>query len=99
MRIIDFKKKKMELLAKKHQESYGNANICCICKEKVEDKHIKDTKYREITDHYHYTGEYRGAARTICDLKYIISKKITKNVYNVSDYGYHCIRKTVCKRI
>ena len=35
--------------------------ICYICKEKLEDKHAKDKKYRKARDLCHYTGEHRGA--------------------------------------
>ena len=38
MKIIYFKKKKMKLSTKEQQESYGNAKICYICKEKFENK-------------------------------------------------------------
>ena len=41
-KIINIKKKKMELLTKEQQESYENAKICYICKEKFEDKYTKD---------------------------------------------------------
>ena len=34
MKIINFKKKKVKLLTKEQQESYENAKICYICKEK-----------------------------------------------------------------
>ena len=33
--------------------------ICCICKEKFEDKYYK------VRDLYHFTGEYRGAGNSI----------------------------------
>ena len=36
MKIINFKKKKMKLLAKEQQESYESAKICYISKEKYE---------------------------------------------------------------
>ena len=39
--IINFKKKKMNSLTKEQQESYENAKICYICKEKFEDKYAK----------------------------------------------------------
>ena len=32
----------MKLLTNKQKESYENARICYICKEKFEDKHAKD---------------------------------------------------------
>ena len=54
-KIIDFKKKKMKLLTKEQQGSYENANICYICKEKFQNKYLKDKKYHLGRDHYHYT--------------------------------------------
>ena len=41
MKIINFKKKKMALITKEQQESYQNAKICYICKEKLESKYLK----------------------------------------------------------
>ena len=38
IKMFNFKKKKMKLLREKQQESYENATICCICKEKFENK-------------------------------------------------------------
>ena len=43
----------MKLLTKKHKESYENAKICCICKEKFENKYLKDKKYYKSRYHYH----------------------------------------------
>ena len=40
MKIIMFKKK--ILLSKELQQSYKNPKICYICKEKFENKHLKD---------------------------------------------------------
>ena len=77
MKIINFKKKKMKLLTKKQQESHENAKICYICKEKFENKYFKDKKHRKVRDHYHYTGEYRGAVHSICNLKYSVPKNFT----------------------
>ena len=76
MKIINFKKKKMKLLTKEQHDSYENAKICYIRKEKFENKYVKDKKYRKVRDHFHYTGEYRGAAHNTCNLKYRVSKKI-----------------------
>ena len=84
MEIINFKKKKMKLLAKEQDESYENANISCICKEKFENKYIKDKKYHKVGKDkkiknirsLYYTGEYREAAHSIYNLKYSIPEKI-----------------------
>ena len=34
----------MKLLAKQQQESYENSKICYICKEKIENKYLKEKK-------------------------------------------------------
>ena len=41
-----------------------------------DDKHAKDKKYCKVRDHCHYTEEYRGAAHSICSLKYSIPNKV-----------------------
>ena len=60
----------MKLLTKKLQESYENAKICYICKEKFEKKYLKYRKYCKVRDHCHYTGECKG--------EYIYGKFIMK---------------------
>ena len=68
----------MKLLIKEQQESYENSKICYICKKKkkIENKYLENEKYRKVRDHCHYTGEYRSAAHSICNLKYSVPKKI-----------------------
>ena len=48
MKIINFEKKKMKSLRKEQQETYENAKICYICKEKFENKYVKDKKYHKV---------------------------------------------------
>ena len=42
VKIITFKNKKMKLLTKEQQISYKNTKICYICKEKFENKCVKE---------------------------------------------------------
>ena len=93
MQIINFKKKKIKLLTKEQQESHENADFCYICKEKFENKYVKDKKYCKVRDHCHYTGEYRGAAHTICNLQHSVPKKIHVAFHNGSNYDHHFIIK------
>ena len=76
IKMINFRRKKLKLLTKEQQESYENAKICYNCKEKFENKYLKDKKYCKVRDHCYYTGEYRGTAYSICNLKYSVPKKI-----------------------
>ena len=66
----------MKLLTKKQQESYDNAKICFICKEKFQNKYLIDEKYCKVREHCHYTGKYRGAVHIICNVKYSVPKSI-----------------------
>ena len=74
-KTINFKKKKMKLLTKELQKSYENAKICYICKEKFENKYLKDKKYLKV-------WKKRGAAHSICNLKYSAPKEISINFQN-----------------
>ena len=54
---------------------------------------MKDKKYHKVRYHCHYTGEYRGAAHRICNLKYRVSKKVPVAFHNGSKYDDHFIIK------
>ena len=88
----------MTLLTEEQQESHENAKICYIRKEKFENKYVKYKKYRKVRDHCHYTGEYRGAAHSICNLKYRVPKKIPIVFHNGSTYDYHFIVKELAEK-
>ena len=75
------------------RESYENSNICYICKEKFENIYLKEKKYRQVRDHCHYTGKYRYAAHSICNLKHSVSKQIPTVFHEGSNYDCHFIIK------
>ena len=83
----------MKLLTKEQQESYEIGKICYICKNKFENKYLKDKKYRKVGDHFYYTGEYRSAAHSIYNLKCSVPKNIHIVFHNRSNYDYHFIIK------
>ena len=49
----------MKLLTKEQQESYKNAKCCYICKEKFDNRYLKDKKYHKVADHYHKRASRR----------------------------------------
>ena len=93
MDITDFKNKKMKLLTTERQKSYENAKSCYICHEKFEDKNAKDKSNHKVRDYCHYTGEYRSAAHSICNLRHSVPKEIPIVFPNGSNYDYHFIIK------
>ena len=54
-------------------------------------------KYHKVRDHCHYTGKYRGAAHSICNLRYKTSKEIPVEFHNSSTYDYHFIIKELAE--
>ena len=87
----------MKLLTKELYESYENAKVCYIFLEKFENKYLKDKKFRKIIDNCHYTGESRGTAHSICNLKYSVPKKNPIIFHNESNYDYHFIIKELAE--
>ena len=55
----------------------------------IGNKYARDKKYHKVRDHCHYTGEYRGAAHSRCNLKYNIPKDIPVVSHNGSNYDDH----------
>ena len=81
MKIVNFKKKNMKLLTKEQQE-YINMQKSVIFAQKIENKYLKDKKYRKVRYHRYYTEDCRGAAYSICNLKYGVRKKIPIAFHN-----------------
>ena len=54
-------------------------------------------KYPKVRDHCHYTGKFREAAHSICNLRYKTPKEIAIVFHNGSTYGYHFIINKLAK--
>ena len=67
--IISYEKKKMIPLTNEENQSYQKQKVCCICKKEfsIDDE---NKKYHKVRDHCHYTGNYRGVAHNVCNLRY-----------------------------
>ena len=66
-------------------------------KKKIENKYLKDKKYCKARNHCHYTGKYRGATHSICNLKYSVPKKFHIVFHDGSNYDYHFIIKELAE--
>ena len=71
MKIINYEKKEKIQLTYEENMSYKEQEVCHICKKKFcMDEHDKNyKKRRKVKDHCHYTGKFRGAAHSNCNLK------------------------------
>ena len=49
--------------------------------------------YQKVKDHCHYTGEFGGAAHSICNLRYKVQREIPVKINNGSKNDYHFIIK------
>ena len=87
----------MKLLTKEQQESYENAKIFYIFKEKFRNKFLKDKKYCKVGDHCLFTGEYGGAVQSKCNLKYSLTKKNPIAFHNRSNCDYHSLIKQLAE--
>ena len=82
-RIVDFKRKFITPLTKDEENSYDKKNTCHIC--------MKDFDNDKVKDYCYFTGKYRGAAHSKCNLKHKIQKNIPVIFQNGSTYDYHFI--------
>ena len=49
-------------------------------------KKMKFKLYKKVRDHCHYTGKFRGAAHSICNLRYKVPQEIPVKIHNGSKY-------------
>ena len=54
---------------------------------------MKAKKNCKVRDYSHYTGGYRGAMHSMCNLKYSVPKNVPTAFCNGSNYGCHFIIK------
>ena len=70
--------------------------VCHICKKEFcHDKNEKNKfkLYQKVRYHCHYTGQLRGPAHSICNLRYKVRLEIPVVIHNRSKYDCHFIIK------
>ena len=83
-------------LTKEEKKIHREQKVCYICKKgfSTDDN---NKKYYKVRDHCHYTGNYRGAAQNICNLRYKIPKEIPVVFHNGSTHDRHFMIKELTK--
>ena len=85
-RLYDsFPEKPMTPLTKPQLKEYARATKCHICFRPFSEKKKK------VRDHCHYTGLYRGAAHSSCNLQYKIPSYIPVIFHNLPEYDAHLL--------
>ena len=91
-----FKIPKKMVMTQEDEIDYMNATHCHICEGKIFEE-VDDKKYKKVRDHCHLTGKYRGAAHSICNLKYRLPKFYPVIFHNLSGYDSHLFIKNLGK--
>ena len=93
-KIINYEQKEMIQLTDNENKYYEEQKECYICqKEFCYDKNqkMKFKLYKKVRDHSHYTGKFRGAVHSLCNLNYKVPQEISVKIHNGSKYDYHFI--------
>ena len=53
--------------------------------------------HQKVRDHDHYTGKLRGAAHSICNLRYKVQREIPVALHNGSNYDFHLVIKELAE--
>ena len=62
---------------------------------KMKKRNLNYTK--NLGDHCRYTGKFRGASHSICDLRYKVPQEIPVKIHNGSKYDYHFLIKELAE--
>ena len=91
-------------LSEEENKSYEEQEVCHICKKKFyldeNDENKNDEKfkkYQKVKDHCHYTGKFRGAAHSDCNLRYKVPKNIPIVIHNAG-YDTHFIIEELAEK-
>ena len=86
-------------LTLKELKSNQDSTVCYICRKKFTQKLAKDKNHRKVRHHGHFTGKYRGAAHSICNLGFNVRSEIPVVFHDVSNYDHHFIMKELANEL
>ena len=95
-RAIAYKKREMNPLTPEEKQQYREVSECHLCGKGF--RVSEDIGDRKVRDHCHYTGKFRGAAHSRCNLVHRIPKHIPVVMHNLSGYDAHIIIRELAKQ-
>ena len=79
-------------MSQAEQAKHDAADHCYLCKQRFDDAIAAvDQTWQKVRDHDHYTGRYRGAAHSYCNLQLRRQIKILMFLHNFRGYDSHLI--------
>ena len=98
--ILNGEKKDMIPLTDDEKFKYEESKQCYLCDQSINTN--KQSKYymnyEKVIDHCHYTGKYRGASHSLCNLQYQEEIDIPVIIHNGSNYDFHLLIKDLAKK-
>ena len=91
-KLIPLTDNKNKFYEEKKSVAYAKKSFVMI---KMKKKKFK--LYQKVRDHCHYTGKFRGAAHSICNLNYKVPQEIPVKIHNGSKYDYHFLIKELAE--
>ena len=78
---------------------YEESKQCYLCDQCFNTN--KQSKYymnnKKVRDHCHYRGKYRGAAHSLCSLRYQEQRDKPVIIHNESNFDFHLSIKDLAK--
>ena len=92
-----FGKPKNMVYTRDDKNSFIRSTKCWICKKDFETGKKVNRDYVKVRDHCHFTGKFRGAAHSKCNLKYKNPKFTPIFFHNQKGYDSHLFVKNLGK--
>ena len=84
-----------KMIISEEEKEFQLSNNCMYCEEEFDDN---DDKKKKVRDHCHYTGKYRGASCSNCNLEEGKHRKfVPAYCHNLSGYDANLIIETLAK--
>ena len=94
--INNFENKKNVTVNKRRAKIESRCkSMLYLWKNNLKKKLSKTINYYKVRDHFHFTGKYRGAAYSICNIKF---NEVPVIPHDDLNYYYHLIIKELAKK-